>query len=427
MMRCQMLLAIACLVLGSGMVPAQESATPPPPSGPPVPYLPSPEGVPPSATPPSTPCPPTPSPVMPGPPTAVVDDWAFNPSSWVGIDALLWWTKNQPLSVPVVTTGPAAQGANAGNLGVPGTTSLVRPLDHDVAGGVRLFLGGWFDCDHTIGVDGSLFFLGQQEACFSVADRSGIGSLVLNEPVVGIPYSTQVSAPGLATGSVDVSATSRLGGADVNLLYNLVRNSAWTVNLVGGYRYLDLKEKLIITGDSSVFNTVTYFDSAGNVLVSAPPGSSILTIDQFEAHNQFSGGQIGVSFQYLRERWSVGGSAKLAIGATHQAVTVDGSTIVFPVNGDAVPLLGGNYATVQIGGYSKNRFAVAPEAQLNVGYQISPYLRALVGYDFLFLSSVARPGNQIDNNYDGVNRPTVFLASSTYWAQGLTMGLQLSY
>src|SRR5437764_929472 len=82
--------------------------------------------------------------------------------------------------------------------GALGTVSLNRPLDLPVAGGVRLFAGGWFDSGHIIGMDGSLFFLGQQSTRFGALDPSGTGNLVLNEPVAGAPFSTQVSAPGIA-------------------------------------------------------------------------------------------------------------------------------------------------------------------------------------------------------------------------------------
>src|SRR5262249_15366862 len=145
------------------------------------------------------------------------------PSFWIGVEALLWWAKNQPLSVPLVTTGPGSQGANAGNLGMPGTISLNGPLHYGVEAGVRLFAGCWFDVEHILGLEGSVFFLGQQSAEFSVNDRSGTGNLVINEPVTGAPFITQVSAPGTDTGGVTVRATSCFAGGDINLFYNLYR------------------------------------------------------------------------------------------------------------------------------------------------------------------------------------------------------------
>ena len=357
----------------------------------------------------------------------MVGDPVGNPHFWVGVEALLWWTKNQPLPVPVITTGPASQGANAGNLGVPGTTSLDSRLGYDAEGGTRLYAGSWFTPAHILGMDGSIFYLGRQSTGFSALDRSGTGNFVINEPVVGAPFSTQVSAPGVDTGGVNINATSRFGGGDVNLLYNLYRSDGWTVNLLGGYRYLQLDESLTIAANSNVFTTTTYTDNFGNVLATATPGSSVLVIDQLNTRNEFNGGQIGAEFQYLAGRWSVGGAAKLAVGATHEEVTINGSTTVFPVNGSPVPLLGGNYATLQMGRYAMDRFAVAPEAQLNIGYQFTPWVRGMIGYNFLYLSSVIRPGNQIDNTYDGVVHPIVPMTTSTYWAQGVNFSLQFSF
>ena len=38
-----------------------------------------------------------------------------------------------------------------------------------------------------------------------------------------------------------------------------------------------------------------------------------------------------------------------------------------------------------------------------------------------------RPGNQIDNTYDGAVHPIVPMKSSSYWSQGLRLGLQISF
>src|SRR5262249_42288238 len=163
-------------------------------------------------------------------------------------------------------------------------------------GGVRLLGGVWLNPAHTLGLDGSLFILGRQTAGFSVLDRSGAGNLVINEPVTGAPFNTQVSAPGVESGSVFVDTSSRFGGGDVNGLVNLYRGNGWTINLLGGYRYLQLDESLAITANSTLFTTTTYTDNVGNVLATAPPGSAVTVIDQFGTRNQFNGGQGGAQF-----------------------------------------------------------------------------------------------------------------------------------
>jgi hypothetical protein len=357
----------------------------------------------------------------------MVGDPAGNPNIWLNMETLVWWAKGQPLSVPVVTTGPASQGANAGGLGVPGTASLNQPLNYGAAAGIRATLGGWCDPAHQWGIEGSIFSLGQQNSSFAVNDHSQVGSTVLNEPVAGAPFVTQVSAPGVETGNVMVGTSSTFWGADIQGLYNLYRTGPWTVNLLAGFKYLQLDEHLDIVANSALFSNTVYTDNFGNTLATAPPGSTVTVTDSFGVRNQFYGGQAGVRVQYMLNRWSFNGTGTLAMGSTHETVTVDGSTNVYPVNSQPVYLQGGNYATLQTGTYSTNRFAVAPGVNLNVGYQFTPFIRGTFGYNFLYLSSVARPGNQIDNNYDGVVHPLVPMVSSSYWAQGITLGLQFSF
>ena len=186
------------------------------------------------------------------PPVGFRRPWVYrgdpvgNPNIWVNVESLIWWTRNQPLSVPVITTGPASQGSNAGAIGAPGTTSLNQPLNYGVSGGARLSVGGWWEPTHTWGLEGDLFSLGQQSAGFGITDRSGTGSFVINEPVVGSPFITQVSAPGVETGSVFVGSTSQFWGLGITGLYNVLRRDGWTVNLTGGFRYLQLDEQVNI-------------------------------------------------------------------------------------------------------------------------------------------------------------------------------------
>ena len=192
---------------------------------------------------------------------------------------------------------------------------------------------------------------------------------------------------------------------------------------------MQLDEWINITANSNLFVTTTYTDNMGNVLANAPPGSAVSVVDQFNTHNEFYGGQVGASrFECMMNRWSFGATGLLAIGGTHETVNVNGFTTVYPVNGPSVPLLGGNYATLQTGHYAIDRFAVAPELRLRRWLSVrTPQLRGTIGYNFLFLSSVARPGNQIDNTYDGVSHPLVPMTSSTFWSQGINMGLQFSF
>jgi hypothetical protein len=45
-------------------------------------------------------------------------------------------------------------------------------------------------------------------------------------------------------------------------------------------------------------------------------------------------------------------------------------------------------------------FAVVPEVGIKLGYKIMPSIQLGIGYDFLFISNVLGPTDQIDRNCD---------------------------
>jgi len=84
---------------------------------------------------------------------------------------------------------------------------------------------------------------------------------------------------------------------------------------------------------------------------------------------------------------------------------------------------------------------VIPEVGVQLGYQFNPHVRAFVGYDFLYCSDVARPGQQIDRGVDtaripssvsvgapaGPARPAFLFKNGDFWAQGVSFGLELRF
>jgi hypothetical protein len=441
-MRNGLLLFVTWLMIGITRASAQEPLPPPPPppvlleanapGGPALPDQPEPYAPPPPSLPPPSPYPPVPAPIAPlpdAPPcVTVVAQPVDNPRFWIGVDGLAWWIKSQPLSVPLLTTGPVAEGSFAGNLGVPGTRVIDSPLDYGAASGLRLAAGGWFDHDHHFGMDGSVFYQAQRSAGFSAGDPSGVGTYVINEPLVGSSAWTQVSGPGLDTGSALVNTTSRFWGGDVNAFYSFQTGHGWSVSLLGGFRYLNLEETLTISNSTTLLVDAVYTDGNGNVLVSAPLGTNSSQFDFFGTRNQFYGGQLGVRFERPIGPWFIGGAAKLALGATEEVVTIHGNTLVDPVNAAPVSLMGGTFATATNSGrFCEDRFAVVPEFQANLGYQFGCWARVMIGYNFLYWSNVARPGTQIDNTNNGVSRPLVPMTNSAFWAQGVNFSLLFSF
>ena len=75
---------------------------------------------------------------------------------------------------------------------------------------------------------------------------------------------------------------------------------------------------------------------------------------------------------------------------------------------------------------------------------MTDFVRLSVGYNFLYWSSVARPGDQIDRNLDVTQipnflplppgtapvsppRPMPLLRDNGYFAQGITLGVEFRY
>jgi hypothetical protein len=90
-----------------------------------------------------------------------------------------------------------------------------------------------------------------------------------------------------------------------------------------------------------------------------------------------------------------------------------------------------------IGTFTQNKFALIPQIDVKVGYQILPALRATVGYNFTYISNVIRPGDQVDLNVNssqfaglplvGPADPAVLMDTTSIWLQGFTLGADLRF
>lgn len=170
------------------------------------------------------------------------------------------------------------------------------------------------------------------------------------------------------------------------------------------------------------------------------PETSFVVEDRFHTHNEFVGGQLGMRTLVQIDGFSLEVLAKVALGTTHQSVTIDGATTTTVAGAAPVSGFGGLLALpTNIGSYSRDRFTVVPEVNVTLGYQLTSWLRGFVGYNFLYWSSVVRAGEQIDlgvnPNYipppvtptTGPPRPAFLGTTTDLWVQGLTFGVELSY
>ena len=226
---------------------------------------------------------------------------------------------------------------------------------------------------------------------------------------------------------------SQLYGAELNLRSNLWRSALAARRHqrlpLCEFESLDIRENLVT--DPNLLS----------------PGGPILVHDSFETSNNFYGGQFGPDMGFKRARWSLDLLGKIAIGDMSESVRIDGST-AFPGQGTAVP--GGFLALPSnIGTFDRNRLAFIPEGGLKVGFQATQHCRLFVGYTFMYLSDVVRPGDQIDTRVDlrqvpitsfvtggpalpGMLMPPAVLPSVTmkrsdFWAQGVNFVVEFKF
>lgn len=356
----------------------------------------------------------------------------MQPHFYISGEYLLWSVKGQQLPPLVTTSAPQ----DLGFLGQPTTRVLYG--DSSAFGGLRSgarFRAGYYlDPYCEEGVEFSGFFLGNGSGNFAANSNQ---FPVLARPFFSLNTNSQfselIALPGQSTGSVAISTPSSLWGAMANMRYKCCCGCNYRVGMLVGFRYLDLRESIIIE------EQVT-----GTAQAAAPFTNATDTVtDRFSTYNHFYGGNIGADARYLYGRWTFDLRAMLGIGGTHTDVVIDGSQRLVAADGTVTDSKGGLLALPSnIGHFSSNHFSIVPEIGLNAGYQITPHLRAFLGYNFLYWTGVVRPASVIDRNIDVTQIPNFPVAGATpvagahpaailhatdFYAQGMTFGLEFLY
>jgi hypothetical protein len=204
-------------------------------------------------------------------------------------------------------------------------------------------------------------------------------------------------------------------------------------DIVAGYRYLDLEDQLGIT-ETLTATSPTPIDPTNPT--GAQGVSAFLIHDQFNTQNTFNGGDLGMKFEFQRNRWSLDVFPRVALGSTHEVVDINGSTRTTSPAGVEATAVGGLLAlSTNIGHYTQDDFAVVPELDLKLGFQFTRHTRLVLGYDCLYWSKLARAGEQIDRSVNGTlvpnsgvpqvgaTAPLFSFQESGFWAQGVNIGV----
>jgi hypothetical protein len=360
---------------------------------------------------------------------------------WTNAELLFWGIKDSRVPPLVTTSAPGTTPAGA--LG-PGTAVLFggdKPDTEDFMG-ARFGGGFWLDPCHTLALEGNFFFLASRSNNFV---NGSTGLPILARPFFdsrGFENAQLVAFPNMVQGTVAVASSSSLWGAEANVRWHGWDGCAfcgtnYRIDLLGGLRYLELEERLAITEALFVPPGATARGAAG------PAG--IFVFDRFKTRNQFYGAQVGAEAELKHGCWFLDVTAKIGLGNVHQRADINGSTTFTAVGVSSSTAAGGLLAQpTNIGAYSHDRLAFLPEFGLKLGYQITDHLRVYLGYNFLYLNNVARPGDQIDRTINvtqipnitspptgepvvGVRRPVFVFRQTDFWAQGANIGLEFRY
>ena len=120
------------------------------------------------------------------------------------------------------------------------------------------------------------------------------------------------------------------------------------------------------------------------------------------------------------ERLSVSGSTVFSTTPTTTLVLA-GIPLMVTAGAPPVTGVGGppSFGLFAQGGRSKTVFAVVPNGNIKVGYDISDMLSLTVAYNYLYMSNVGRVGDQFASPFD--------IRQSSFFAQGVTFGVKAKF
>jgi hypothetical protein len=366
------------------------------------------------------------------------------PLIWFSAEYLYWHTSGDRVVSPVAATSNTTDIAAL--LADPRGQAVAdnRVQSYGLASGLRIG-GGWLHdrCEVATGFEWSAFMLERKGDSVTLASN-GAGSPIILRPFVdsntGQPSVFLVSFPNAAEGSLSVTSSTLLWGGELNGVRR-VDAGLWHWDLLAGVRYLDLDENFSITQRTNLIGSG--LAGFGGQTVSAPNG--LLIQDDIDARSHFVGPQVGARIGRRFHRLTVEVTGKAAMGWSHMTANSSGSTSLLSPGGAAgtgpAPIAGGFLKVPSnSGSQSGDDFAVVPEMGLQLGYDVTKWLRLTAGYQAMYWSRVARPGTQVNwlvnpnqvptsltYGAGGDPLPPGLLGRTGLWVNGVTFGVMLKY
>jgi hypothetical protein len=238
-----------------------------------------------------------------------------------------------------------------------------------------------------------------------------------------------VAYPGVAAGSIAGEARSdNFYSGHIDFQEVFLTGDGFRLSSLLGYSYLRFDDSIVMR--ANIMPT-------GGVFV---PGTQLQTLDKFAAQNDLHSLDLGLRAEIVRQRWSLGVLAKLAVGDMFRDISIGGGTRVAVPGAAPLNFPGGFLALASnSGSHETNQWLVVPELAADLGWDINNHLRLRLGYSVLFWSKVARSSDQVNllinpNLFPPVttpnptpNSPFFEQHKSELWVQTFNIGLEFRY
>lgn len=341
------------------------------------------------------------------------------------VEYVYWWLREGRIPALLTTSSFASEG----RLDQPDTRVLygderLETRHDDRFIGARMRLGLWLDDEQTCALEGGAFFLERDSTYFkTVSDGSTLLARPYRDALTGSQASEVFAGPtatGPRSGGFNGYSRIELFSQELNLALNLWASPPARLDLLGGFRSLQMRDRLDLTATSQLL----------------PEKSTIYGLtDHFRVHNIFYGGQLGLRASQEWGPWQVELRATAALGANVETGRAFGDRIAHaPLARDVQPF-GLSVLTSNTGRFHRTALDGVYETGLNVGYRLGEHFCVLAGYTFLLWDSPLRANqvdfsvnpNQINGLGGGPARPAIPFRTDLFWAQGLNVGLAFSW
>lgn len=343
---------------------------------------------------------------------------------WANFDYLLMFHKGRwfPTLARVSQTGIADAQVVFGE---------DRVADEPHSGG-RLEIGTWLNPCRTWGI-GARFVafadapvrLNLAAGDFAYIDRPFTDNFT-NPPTSN---AFVVASPTAQTqGSLDILTNSDIRGFDVFGKTLFWQSCDARIDFVFGYANSRIDENLSI-------DTLTSPVSGGAAF------PTLAVSDVFNTKNEYNAGLIGLSGEYRRGWWGLELFARFGFGNMRQSVSISGTTTsqTSAAPADTITTAGGFLAQpTNSGTWTQDDFSFMEDVGLKLVWYPRERVKVSLGYNLMYWTSVARPGNHIDmQNNSGwfpqtgpdptTPYPRFIWNPSDLFVHGLTTGVEFTF